>query len=331
MCANKLAISAFSAVYSLTALQMAVSALLLWTFARESVHVGTWRDVRRWCAVIPFFVGLLVSSLLALEHAPMSLVVAFRGLSPLLALAVERQMGMASLAISVPMMVSMLAMLLGIALYCRDLRLDEYWGVFWVGMNSMFSIANRLIQRRLLAKDQDPVDISMTGVAVLNNAMSTVLLVVVIFAVGEHREVGDLLNELSLTGRVWIAVSCVVTCGISFTGVWVQSLITATSFLVMNNASRFMIIVLEVCVLRERDPPSPLQLVGVCLTILAGLVYGKTRRDIEERAQKTGEALVPARDEESQEGMTEKLSEGRADLLDPISRQAAPSPRDTGP
>jgi len=287
---NKLAISVFPAECMLTAVQMAVTALLLVLFARSSIHIGSWEDVRRWCMVVPFFVGMLLSSLLALKHAPMSLVIAFRGTSPILALCVER-LYPNPLAVSGPMLLSMLTMCFGVALYCRDMQWAENWGgVVWVMLNSLFAVGDRLIQRYLLAKDQRPVDVSTTGVALLNNALSILPIAVAVFASGEFRELGPLCQKLSGRDVLWIVASCVVGCGISFTGIWVQRLIAATSFLVMINVSKFAIIFLEVYVIKNKNPLTVVQIVGVMVTILAGVWYGRARRDIEEQAAK-GEHL----------------------------------------
>mmetsp|Transcript_107050 Transcript_107050/g.299654 ORF Transcript_107050/g.299654 Transcript_107050/m.299654 type:complete len:331 (+) Transcript_107050:79-1071(+) len=295
---NKLAISVFPAECMLTAVQMAVTALLLVLFARSSIHIGSWEDVRRWCMVVPFFVGMLLSSLLALKHAPMSLVIAFRGTSPILALCVER-LYPNPLAVSGPMLLSMLTMCFGVALYCRDMQWAENWGgVVWVMLNSLFAVGDRLIQRYLLAKDQRPVDVSTTGVALLNNALSILPIAVAVFASGEFRELGPLCQKLSGRDVLWIVASCVVGCGISFTGIWVQRLIAATSFLVMINVSKFAIIFLEVYVIKNKNPLTVVQIVGVMVTILAGVWYGRARRDIEEQAAK-GEQLPLVKNETS--------------------------------
>merc|ERR1719189_332355 len=62
-------------------------------FCRQSLHVGSMRDLLRWCLVVPAYSGMLLTSILALKHAPMTLVVTFRALSPLLSLGIERLPG----------------------------------------------------------------------------------------------------------------------------------------------------------------------------------------------------------------------------------------------
>jgi len=298
---NKLAISAFPAECTLTAIQMVATVVLLLLFARKSVRIGSSEDVLRWCLVVPFFVGMLLTSLLALKEAPMSLVIAFRGTSPILALSIER-LYPNPLKISVPMLVSMFAMCFGVALYCHDLHLAESWtGIAWVFLNSILAVGDRLVQRYLLAKEHRPVDISTAGVAVLNNGLSLVPIAAAVLATGEYSKVGALVARLDGAGVAWVLASCVAGCGISFTGIWVTSLISATSFLVLINTSKFAVLLLEVFFMKTKHPLTQVQIAGVIVIILAGAIYGKARRDVEEQCNKAeslpivGKAAVPPR------------------------------------
>ncbi|CAK0871068.1 unnamed protein product, partial [Prorocentrum cordatum] len=106
---NKFAIKAFPVECTLVALQMFVSVLAMVCFCFRGIHIGSARDVLRWSMVAPFFTGMLLSSILALKFAPMSLVVVFRTLSPLLSLLIER-MYPDPLRISAPMLGSIFTM-----------------------------------------------------------------------------------------------------------------------------------------------------------------------------------------------------------------------------
>ena len=48
---------------------------------------------------------------------------------------------------------------------------------------------------------------------------------------GELRELPGALRSLDLLGRIDVGMTCVVGFAICFTGIWAQSLISATSFL----------------------------------------------------------------------------------------------------
>eukprot|EP00439_Symbiodinium_sp_Y106_P045493 s1175_g5.t1 len=68
----------------------------------------------------------------------------------------------------------------------------------------------------------------------------------------------------------------VIGLSIGFTGIWAQSLISATSFLVMVNANKFVIIGIEAFGMHTKVL-SHGQILGACLSILGGILYGKAR------------------------------------------------------
>merc|ERR1719387_3432608 len=67
---NKEAIRRFPLECLLVALQMLVTSLWMVGPCRRSLHFGSTRDVLRWCMVVPFFCGMLLSSILALKNVP---------------------------------------------------------------------------------------------------------------------------------------------------------------------------------------------------------------------------------------------------------------------
>jgi len=281
---NKFAIKAFPVECTLVALQMLVSVLAMLCFCFRSIKIGSAWDVLRWSMVAPFFTGMLLSSILALKYAPMSLVVVFRTLSPLLSLGIERFYP-DPLRISIPMLGSMVTMAFGAALYSSALKKSGMGGIGWVFLNIFFAVGDRLLQRLMLAKDQNPVDISKTGITLLNNLEGMLPLVVVMGIKNEFAEIPAALGELSVMGYVWVIASCVVGVAISYTGIWAQSLISATSFLVLVNANKFVIIFVEAFCLKTKSLTA-IQIVGACVTILGGVLYGRARDALEQEATK---------------------------------------------
>jgi len=284
---NKQAITVFPYEGTLTALQMLFSVLALVCLYHRSIHIGSWRDALRWAMVAPFFTGMLLTSILALKHAPMTLVIVFRSLSPLLSILVERFYP-EPLKITPNMVGAMAVMVSGAALYVSHMDLSHLAGVQWVILNSLFAIADRLLQRLMLAKNQNPVDISKTGVTLLNNALGMVPLFFVALFTGELTKAPSAFAALSSIGFFWVGISCLVGLGISYTGVWAQSLISATSFLVLVNANKFFIIFIEAYLMGLKIL-TPRQILGATISIAGGIWYALVRQRIEEDAAKEGE------------------------------------------
>jgi len=276
---NKLAITAMPLECTLVATQMAFCVISMLAFCWQSLHVGSMRDLLRWCLVVPLYAGMLLTSVLALKYAPMTLVVTFRALSPLLSLAIERFYP-EPIRVSPGMIASIGAMVLGTVLYVSEMPTSDWSGVQWAVANIFFAVGDRLLQRLMLAKDQCPVDMSKTAITLVNNLAGALLLIVAAGLHGEFGEVAGAFEAMDVWGGFAVASSCIVGVGISYTGIWAQSLISATSFLVLVNANKFVIIFIEVLAMRKA-PLGRLQVIGAVLTIAAAAAYGKARELLE--------------------------------------------------
>jgi hypothetical protein len=184
------------------------------------------------------------------------------------------------LQISLEMIGCLLITMVGMGLYAAGIDFGELQGVGWVMLNAFFAIGDRLLQRMMLAADQDPVDISKTGVTLLNNLLGMVPLLVVAMTLQEYKEIPGAVSSLTTWGVAWVAGSCAVGVGISYSGIWVQSKISATSFLVLVNANKFVIIFIEVFCMHTKTL-LPVQILGASITIFASIFYGKARERVE--------------------------------------------------
>jgi len=286
---NKFAIDVFPYECTLVAAQMLFAAVALMIFAWKSLHIGSMHDLLRWSMVAPFFSGMLLTSILALKSAPMSLVVTLRCLSPLGALLVERFYPN-PLAITWETILSIMVMFGGAAMYVFQVADSSHMaGIGWVFFNSVIAVIERCLQRYMLSKDQNPVDISKTGVTLINNLLGSVPLAIAAYATGEFSHVPAAIGHLSRLDAFYLLMSCIIGLGISYTGVWAQSLISATSFLVMVNANKFVIIGIEAFVMHSKALTFT-QICGACITILGACLYGQARQRVETAAKQLEEA-----------------------------------------
>lgn len=281
MVTNKLAITAFPYESTLTALQMAVAVLLLLCSAFRSIHIGSLKDVLRWSMVAPFFAGMLLTNMLALKHCTLTLVIVCKTMSPIVTLMVESFY--AKVQVNLQMVASLLIMLLGAVLYTRELKVEHLVGVRWLTVNVSFSVLTRLLQRRLLANNR--IDISKSGCSLISNALGILPLILTAYLTGELEAdaAPQKLTSLSNLDMFSIIVSCVVGLGINYTTIWCQSLISATSMLVLINANRFVVILIEAFLLHHQTSdhrPSATQLAGAMVTVLGGLALAAPQRGV---------------------------------------------------
>jgi len=295
---NKLAVKALPLACSLVALQMAFTVLVMVTVFWKTIHIGSLDDVRRWSAVVPFFVGMLLTSMFALRDAPMSLVITFRALAPWVTLAVERFFPNPT-RVGARAMGALCLMLVFVALYARDLGDSDKstrWAIGWVALNSLLACAERLLQRLMLSKDQAPVDISKTGVSMLNNLLGVVPILLVGYYVGEPALLRGDIAVMTHLDMFWIFLSCVVAVGISFTAIWVQSLVSATSMLVLTNSNKFIVILLEIYAMPEARVLTAGQTVGAFGAVAATMLYSFAR-DYEVKEEKRAKEAMKGSEE----------------------------------
>jgi len=278
---NKLAIKAFPLECTLVTMQMLCTVVAMLIFQYRQIRIGSVRDVLRWSIVIPFFVGMLLTSILALKTAPMTLVVTLRVLSPLVSLGIERFYPN-PLHVSPAMVVSIFGMFLGTSMYVSKMDKNNWNGIVWVFLNIIFAVGDRLFQRLMLAKDQYPVDVSIPGLTLLNNFLGVLPLSIAVWWTDELHKTPATVASMNALGAVWVVASCIVGVGISYCGIWAQSLISATSFMVLVNVNKFAIILLEVFVMRTKKT-HPLQVAGAIIAILAGVAYGRAREAIQKQ------------------------------------------------
>jgi len=162
-------------------------------------------------------------------------------------------------------------------------------GIFWVMLNNFFAVTDRLLQRLMLAKDQEPVDMSRTSITLVNNVVGMIPTLLVAVCTKEYVEVLPAMRRLSGIQESYIAISCVIGAGIAYTGIWAQSLISATSFLVLSTGNKFGIILLEMYVMHTKQL-TPSQVAGACIVIGAGVAYGKAISNAQEAVKRSEES-----------------------------------------
>ena len=246
--------------------------------------------------------------MIAMEHNTLGTIVVFRNVAPLFTLFIERMF-------RVPMVVSgetigaLLSIIVGVILYHFHALGFTTIGLLAICLNMVFAVLERLMQRHLMA--QAPVDISKPGMMLLNNACGLLPCGVLMLAYHEPSRWSDVAAEMTLGGAILVLTSCINGLAISYAGLRVQQMVTATSFMVLTNVNKFVVILFGVVVLH--DELTGLSTLGVLLAMGGGLWYGRARARMQEfstppavttdKAEKEGEPLLRAgevaRDEEA--------------------------------
>mmetsp|Transcript_59736 Transcript_59736/g.159000 ORF Transcript_59736/g.159000 Transcript_59736/m.159000 type:complete len:240 (-) Transcript_59736:35-754(-) len=206
----------------------------------------------------------------------MTMIVVFRVLSPLLSMVVESCLPDTP-RITCAQLLAVAIMVFGSTLYVSGVPTGHLLdGIAWIFLNMVLAVGDRVIQRSMLAADQHPVDISLTGVTLLNNFWGSLMMLSAAWFSGEMDDLRSASARLTREGAFWILGSCVVGTAISFSGVWVQQQISATSFLVLVNVNKFGIIFVEAFFMGSGPLPL-LRACGASTAIVGGALYASAQ------------------------------------------------------
>lgn len=291
---NKLAVThvPFPTVLVLLQLVSAVVTIGLVPQFRRDVKFGSWRAVRIWSSTVSvLFAGMLVSSIWSLRYASATVSVLVRNCAPILALGCETVfMPKDRITITLPIVASLLLCLFGAKLYTLNSPPIGTLGMVFLITNLCLSVADRSCARYYLATE--PVDISKTGLLLLNNAVA---IVPVLILMGSTEDLPILWHDLQLTlaglgGFAWanLVFSCAAGMGIGYTGFQLQSRITASSFLVVTVANKALVVLLD-AMLMSQILAKP-AIAGCVLSLGGSAAYGYS---LQMQSQKEKQPLLP--------------------------------------
>ena len=279
--ANKMAVTALGLPMLLVGIQCA-STLLILIPAYKTINLGSWRDKVRWFPVSLLFVGMLGTSMVAYQLCSLGTVVVIRMISPLLGLLVEASFNRAKFIASAHTFMSLGVIMAGVILYAIFQKgiSGEVLGIFFMIANMFVATAERLCQRYLMA--ENPVDMSDTGLMLYNNTVCMLAMPLLMFVFNEWSNVD---NFVKVTGPGWgfIIWSCLCGACISYTAFRAQRRISATSFLVVVNMNKFVVVGYGILVLGEAY--KPLAAIGCALALLGGAYYSWDRSELKKRTK----------------------------------------------
>ena len=296
---NKLVLRAARLPVTVVMIQMAFTVLALCAVPC-SLRFGSMRDVVRWALSVPFlFVIMLASSMFALDRASMGAIVVFRNVAPLITLAVERML-QERVELDAQTAASLVYVLGGVWLYVSHDVSFSREGLGFMLLNMAAAVLERILQRRMIAVE--PIDVSKTGMMLLNNAVALLPATALLYATGEHTRWGEL-RQLDAVGWAMLGASCVNAVAISWAGINAQGYVTATTFMVLANMNKFAVIAFGVAFLHEAR--SWQAIAGCVIALSGGAWYARARSQLAAKAAaaaaadaSAGRALRPAEDDD---------------------------------
>ncbi|KAL1523507.1 hypothetical protein AB1Y20_018445 [Prymnesium parvum] len=269
---NKWAVERTAAPLALVLLQMAATVCL--AAATRDLRFG--EGALLWAALVPpLFAAMMLSSILALHHVSVGSFVVVRNMGPLVTLGVETLVHRPdNLACDSTTIAATLAIALGVAMYeFSNIRFSAI-GMFFLLANLLFSCAERMLQRHLLAVRG--VSVSKPGLMLINNAVGAAFTLLIIALFQETAQLHHLAIRMRRTSVLTpVVASCFVGALISYSGLWLQSLVTATSFMVLGCFNKVAVIIWGIVFMK--DASSPIALLGAMVSIFGCYLYSRAK------------------------------------------------------
>jgi len=306
--ANKMAVTAIKLPMLLVGMQSFFTLIVLIPFY-NTIRLGSCYDRIRWAPVSVAFVAMLATSMLSYKTCSLGTVVVIRMISPLLGLLVELTFDNAKFVASPHTFGSLTVIMLGVLMYALFQKgiQGEVTGIIFMILNMFIATGERLAQRYFMA--EDPVDMSDTGLMLYNNVVCTLFMPLMMLAFNEWDKT-DRVVDVKPIGWIFILWSFFCGCCISYTAFRAQRRISATSFLVVVNMNKFVVVAFGIFVLKEKYVP--LAAAGCALTLVGGAYYSWDRSQLKKHRKNLLNKRLSLEEEDGQDDLSQSRGEVNA-------------------
>jgi len=290
---NKMLVSKLQAPALISVGQMWIAVVLVGIPSCKELLDAPKEQLLTWLVVPLFFAAMLCTSCYTYEYMSLSFYTVIRNMTPLVVLPIERTLMPADKRprLSHMVLISMTLMLAGTLMYGEGIGHVSVVGCIFAFTNMILAVSDRLIQRRLLTSE-------CTGLAssvctVMNNFFGSIPALLLAGATHQISDMASPENRASWADPrvlLLLAMSGAIGIGICYLGFECQRAITATSFFVLQNFAKVIVIVCGVFFFG--DPiSSPLAVAGLSLSIGGSFCYGKAQMSLQQEAALKEEQL----------------------------------------
>lgn len=259
--------------------------------------------VRMWWPLTAMFVGLLVSSMLALMHVSAVTLIVFRNLTSLSVAVLEY----AVLGTRVPIegALALLGIIAGAVMYAAHDLTFSWTGYAWLLANLVSTSAYQVWVKRVISSSEAQT-MGPFGFSYVNNLLSLPALAAIALFTGEPLRMaqGAFISSESMAV---LFLSCVLGCTLSVSAFMVNIAVSATSMMVANNVNKFFVIILsEIFVQSTLDAVAT---AGCVTVLLFGFWYARSRQKKSSEGgsdSAAGSIRIQAETDKSERGVQDK-------------------------
>lgn len=263
---NKVTLHYLPAPASIFVVQISASILAIQVLASSRLIVVdrlSWANIQVFIPYICSFVVSLYSNGRALANANVETIIVFRSCSPLCVSVLDWLF----LGRELPSLRSLLALLgvlggaIGYVLCDSEFALNGVAAYFWVSLNLTGIVFEMTYGKRLISNVR--FDSPVWGAVLYTNVLSVAPMMFLAASTSELQKVG--ISEAPSSGFAWLAVSCVIGLGISWSGWNCRSKISATYYTLVGVICKFVSVVLNLLLWDKHATPLGLAMLSICL------------------------------------------------------------------
>lgn len=246
---------------------------------------------KRWSPIALLFATMIYTSASSFLHASVSSILVFRNVTAIISTVVD--FATRGIKVNAEIVLSEIVIVAGAVLYGGSSATFTAAGLFWMLLNCSAQVAYGVLLKREIDVNPKVKTMQKYTMSLYNNVMAAPLIVVIFFLQGEHVAVfGDAaagtpsrLAAVTANGWIIIALSCVFGYLISTSGFGLQRLVSATTFIVVNNLAKFVNITLGMLFLNEKISGSA-EWCGCILAFAGGFWYSMATQRFAEQQKK---------------------------------------------
>jgi hypothetical protein len=284
MLGNKVAVSYLSLPCTLVIIQV-VGTLVLLLFFKKHVQPMKFEIAVEWLPVAFLFTLMIFTSMKTFIYVSVSTVIIFRNIGAIFTTIVEYFVR--GVVVNFQVILSELLIVVGAVMYGWGSVNFSWIGFAWIMVNVGGQVAYGVLIRSYMDRPGFK-EMSKYTMSMYNNFLALPMLLVVLFLQGEQLTLVAKLEAVDANGWACIAVTCALGFMISTTGFGLQKLVSATSFLVINNLAKFLNIGLGMMFLSDKIV-GLLDGGGCLLALAAGFRYSQCMMQLNDAKKESGE------------------------------------------
>lgn len=282
MMANKYAITALPLPASLVTLQSASTIVLLQCVGCGLVDGLRTDRVRKWLPIASLFAWMLYSSLKAFEHSTVSTILIFRNAGSIVTTAVE--FIVRGERVTMEVVAAEAVIVVGSVMYGLGSVTFSWLGLAWIFANVVGQVTYGVLVKYTMDREACIRSMSKYSMSFYNNLLALPMMIMTTVLLGEHHNNFVEVTRLLIEEWMWVIFTCILGFMISTSGFGLQQLVSATTFLVVNNAAKFVNIALGILVLHDRIA-GWVDGVGCLIALSGGVWYSIAQRRSIERGR----------------------------------------------